>query len=105
MRGPQTAPSRIIDEAELLATRPRWLEEDGVRNSDAQRHIKVMSCGVEGRKTAHFDDSMDLILADCADFSEIRHELVYPPLVLVPTRYNYEELRTNVPRWNGRFVL
>ena len=48
---------------------------------------------------------MDPILADCADFTKIRPESVYPPLGLVPTRYNHEELRTNVPRCHGRFVL
>ena len=56
VRGPQTAPSRIFDEAELLLQ-----NLDGWKGMNSatmmQRGASTMSCGVEGRKTAIFEDS------------------------------------------------
>ena len=103
VRGPQTAPSRIIDEAELLLRNlDGWKGMNGA--TMMQRGASTMSCGVEGRKTA-FSKIQPLSSSHRDNFAKIRLEPVYPPLGLAPTRYNHEELRTNVPRCNGRFVL
>jgi len=65
----------------------------------------MWSCGAQNSPFRRFRGPDILPGAVSSQFSEIRPEPVYPPLGFVSSRDNYEELRTNVPRCNGRFVL